>query len=116
MDPTLLGRLPAEIRRLAEELVQTEHLLLGAISADPGENLEILAQQRDRQIVTLCEALERLGETELRYEALLAMTEANTRIASAAAAALDANMADSARGALQRRAISAYGAVDTGTE
>lgn len=89
--------------------------ILAGIATTPSETLDALAMQREGCLRTVCEALATLGDSALRRDTLLALAEANQRIEDAALAARDETLALSRQGAHQRRAISAYDAIDEGS-
>ena len=109
MAQDLRERLPPAVRAQFERLRSTESLLLAQIPTDATTELGTLSAERDALLIEICQGLAAMGNEGLREQALLQLAEGNQRLSAAATAALEAAVRQSADGAHQRRAISAYG-------
>ncbi len=112
MDLAHLAHLPTPIRTELEGLRELEMQLLSGIAQAQGEALDALAAERDTRLRRICDALAVLDDATLRRDTLLALAEANQRIADTATTALNETISLSQQGAHQRKAILAYGEID----
>lgn len=109
MEQDIRACLPESVLVLWEQIDALDRVIEAYIEGEASEELGIVTGQRSAALRTLCEEIARLADVRLREQLLARLLDENTRLYARGAQALSDAGVQSATGALQRRAIRAYG-------
>lgn len=114
MDDALRGQLPDALSGLWDRLDDLDARLSADMDAETAGEETRLAEERSVLLRSLCERIGEIGDSRLRESLLERLVNTNAALQTQAVKALDRASSRMATGAIQRRAIKAYGEQDTG--
>ena len=113
MDQDLRERLPQKLLPFWDRLASLDVAIMEGIQDSAGGDVGAFAETRSVLLRSLCESLEGIEDTALREETLQALVRRNANLLALGSEALADAAVQSAAGAHQRRAITAYGAQES---
>ena len=112
MEHEVRASLPEPVRSLWERLEALDDGIASQLEAESPADENRIAEDRSDALRMLCEEIAKLPDVHLREYLLTELLEGNNRLYARGVQALSDAGAQSAAGALQRRAIKAYGVQD----
>ena len=112
MEQDVRASLTEPVLSLWQRLQTLDGGISGQLEADSPSNENSIAEDRSLVLRMLCEEIAKLPDVHLREYLLTELLEGNNHLYARGVQALSDAGAQSAAGALQRRAIKAYGVQD----